>query len=151
VTDQQRIELFRQLDRVRQAGREAFVLEPEYADLELEITICVSSSSYCGEVEERVLEALFGRKGIRQTPGFFSPDNFTFGTPLERSKLEAAIQEVEGVRAVDGIQYQRRASFRMRPFAELCYQPDPNEIIRIENNPNLPERGSVKLIMEGGA
>jgi hypothetical protein len=53
----------------------------------------VATSSYRGEVEERVLLALFGVKGIRPKPVFFSPDNFTFGTPLELSQLEAVIQE----------------------------------------------------------
>src|SRR6185436_7842594 len=96
VTPQERADAFGQLDRFRQAGRPAYMLEPVYANLDLVITICVAGSAYRGEVEERVLKVLFGAKGVRPLLGFFSADNFTFGTPLERSQLEAVIQNVEG-------------------------------------------------------
>jgi hypothetical protein len=38
--------------------------------LDLSIDICVTESAYRGEVEERVLEALFGKTGVRSAPGF---------------------------------------------------------------------------------
>jgi hypothetical protein len=151
VTPDERTAAFNQLDRFRQAGRPAFMLDPVYANLDLEIIICVATSAYKGEVEQRVLEALFGVNGVRPRLGFFSPDNFTFGTPLERSKLEAEIQDVAGVKAVEQMYFRRRGWFDWRPFSELTYAVAPNEIVRLENNALLPERGSVKLDMRGGA
>ncbi len=151
VTAAQRTGLEHRLDRVRQAGRPAYVLDPRYANLDLLIIICVEPSSFRGEVEKRVLEVLFGRGGIRPTIGFFSPDNFTFGTPLERSCLEAAIQEVSGVRAVEDIQIRRHGWFDWRIFSELTYRVADNELVRVENDPQFPERGSVALDMRGGA
>ncbi len=143
-------ELERQLDRFRQAGREAHVLDPVYADLDLEIVVCVAPNAYLGDVKERVLLALFGKKGVRPLPGYFSPDRFTFGVPLDRSTLEAAIQSVEGVRAVEGICFRRRGFFDWRAFKELSYPPGMDAIIRVENDPLHPERGTVRLLMEGG-
>jgi hypothetical protein len=102
-------------------------------------------------VKAAVLEALFGRRGIRPQPGFFSPDNWTFGNPLERARLEAAIQAVPGVKAVEDIFIRRRGWFARRLFNELVYAVAADEIIRVENNPELPERGAVRLVMEGGA
>src|SRR6185503_2376845 len=64
-TTQQRRELEEQLNRFRQAGREVHVLNPIYADLDLEILVCVAPTAYAGDVKERVLEALFGRRGLR--------------------------------------------------------------------------------------
>jgi hypothetical protein len=151
VTAPERLELERQIDRFRQAGRPAYVLDPRYANIDLIIAVCVEASSFSGEVKKRVLEALFGHGGIRPTAGFFSHDNFTFGTPLERSRLEAAIQEVSGVRAVEEIQFRRRGWFDWRVFSELTYRVGDNELIRVENDPNLSERGSVTLDMRGGA
>jgi hypothetical protein len=151
VTAPERIELERQIDRFRQAGRPAYVLDPRYANLDLIIAVCVEVTSFNGEVKKRVLEALFGHGGIRPSNGFFSHDNFTFGTPLERSRLEAAIQEVSGVRAVEEIQFRRRGWFDWRILSELTYRVGDNELIRVENDPNLPERGSVTLDMRGGA
>ncbi len=151
VTPQERAELQDQLDRFRQAGRPAYALDPIYAALDLKITVCVATSAYRGEVKEAVLETLFGRRGVRPRPGFFSPDNFTFGTPLERSQLEAEIQAVPGVKAVEEISIRRRGWFNWRPFQELTYRAAPDELIRVVNDPNFPERGSLTLTMEGGA
>jgi hypothetical protein len=151
VTPAQRLEAMQQLERFRQAGRPAYMLEPQYANLDLVISICVATSAYKGEVEGRVLEALFGVRGVRPRPGFFSPDNFTFGTPLERSQLEAVIQNVAGVKAVEEIRIRRRGWFGWRVFTELTFPVAPHEVIRVENNTLLPERGSVQLDMKGGA
>jgi hypothetical protein len=145
MTAAQRTELEEQIDRFRQAGRPADVLNPHYATLDLQITICAAPSSYRGDVEAGALQALFGPKG------FFLPDNYTFGTPLERSELEAALQNVPGVRAVEDIQIRRRGWFDWRAFSELTFAVAVDEVIRVENNRFLPERGSVKLIVKGGA
>lgn len=151
VTPPERAELQDQLDRFRQAGRPAYTLNPIYANLDIKITLCVATFAYRGEVKEAVLEALFGRGGVRPKPGFFSHDNFTFGTPLERSELESAIQSVPGVKAVEDICIRRRGWFDWRKFFELTYRVDANEMIRVVNDPNFPERGSLKLDMAGGA
>lgn len=151
LSDANRMDLVQQLDRFRQAGREAHVLNPVYASIHLEITICVAREAYQGEVKEMVLEALFGKGGARPEEGYFSPDNFTFGTLLDRSTLEATIQQVSGVRAVEDMTIERRGWFKQKPFKKLTYDPGKNTIIRIENDPLHPERGTVKLIMKGGA
>ena len=151
LTPAERRDLERQLDRYRLAARETHGMNPKFANLDLEIHICVAPSSYKGEVKEAVLETLFGKRGIRAHLGFFSPDNWTFGDPLLRARLEAAIQEVPGVRAVEEIYIRRRSWFAKRLFDELVYSVAPDEIIRVENDPQLPERGAVRLVMEGGA
>ena len=98
-----------------------------------------------------MLEALFGRSGVRPMTGFFAPDRFTFGSPLVRSVLAAAIQSVPGVRAVEDIRIRRRGWFAWRPFTESEYRPGDAELIRVTNSALLPERGAVRLVMEGGA
>ncbi len=146
----ERKELQDQMDRFRQAGREVYVTDPGYANIDLEIEICVNDSSYGGEVKERVMEALMGKKGLWPQEGYFSPDRFTFGTWLERSSLEAAIQEVPGVKAVEQIRFRRRGWFAWRVFRAYSYDPGKNVIIRIENDPLHPERGTLKLYTHGG-
>ena len=151
MTSDQRRDLGRQLDRYRLAGREAYGLDPRFANLDLEIHVCVAHTSYAGDVKEAVLEALFGKRGPRPQLGFFSPDNWTFGDPLHRSQLEAAIQAVPGVKAVEQIYIRRRGWFARRLFSELVFKVGAREIIRVENDTQLPERGAVRLVMEGGA
>jgi len=146
-----RRELEAELDRFRQAGREVIVLAPRYADIDLEIKICVAPSAYPGDVRTWVTEALLGKKGVRPRVGFFDPDHFTFGTPLERSELEAFIQAVPGVRAVENMRIRRRGWFDWRLFYELVFHVGADEVIRLQNDPLHPDQGSLHLLMEGGA
>jgi predicted phage baseplate assembly protein len=136
------------IDRVRQAGREAKVMNPRYADIDLEIHLCVAANAYRGEVKEAALVALFGRHGGE---GFFDPDNFRFGTPLSRGALVAALQAVPGVKAVEAMKVRRRGYFDWRDFNEFSLPVGVNELVRVANDRDLPERGAVKLVMEGGA
>jgi predicted phage baseplate assembly protein len=146
LTEVERGQLERQLDRFRQAGRETHALAPSYADIDLRITFCVAPDAYPSEVKVRVAAALSGTR-----TAFFSPDHFTFGTPLDRSRLEAAIQAVEGVRAVETISFRRRGFFDWQTLPPTSFRPGRNEVVRVENDPLHPDRGSIQLFTEGGA
>ncbi len=151
LTEEQRVAVSVHLDRFRQAGREVFVLPPRYADLDLQILVCVEPSSYPGDVAEAVLVALLGMGGVLPVPGFFHPDRFTFGTPLDRSELEAAVQRVAGVKAVENVRIRRRGVFDWRDFLELSYAPARDEVIRVDNDARHPDRGTLSLVTDGGA
>jgi len=146
-----RTALTRYLDRYRMAGGEVHVLEPRYADLDLEIKVCVEPESYPADVRADIVLALVGKRGVRPVVGFFHPDHFTFGTPLDRSELEARVQRVPGVRAVKAIRLRRLGYFPWRPFLEPYWKPGIGEIVRIDNDPRRPDRGSVHVFTEGGA
>jgi hypothetical protein len=135
----------------RQAGREVIVKNPKFVNLDLTIRVCVSRDAFPGQVRVRVLERLFGTGGARAKPGFFDPDNFTFGTPLRRSALEAAIVGVNGVEAVTGIEIRAHGMTEFRKFEALTFEIANDEVIRVENSPLRPERGTVTIILEGGA
>jgi hypothetical protein len=132
------------VDCVRQAGRDARVRQPDYVDIDLEVDICVKAEAYPGEVVPRVEKAL-------AAPGFFAPDNFTFGQSLRRSSLEAAVQAVPGVRAVEAIRVRVRHRLAWQPFTEPEITVEPWEIIRLQNDPMLPGRGSLRVYGHGGA
>lgn len=143
-----RNELEQLVDQVRQAGREAKVMDPVYADIDLEIELCVAANAYRGEVKAAALTALFGGKG---RAGFFHPDRFTFGMPLNRADLIAALQAVPGVRAVERMKLRRRGHFDWREFIEYRLPIGVDELVRVANDADVPERGAVRLIMRGGA
>jgi len=141
-----RTELVNLMDCVRQAGREVFVRDPRFVNIDLEITLCVQPFAYAGQVKARVLEALVGRSGVRPKKGFFHPDNFTFGTPLRRSALEAVIQDVAGVLAIDGMCIRARGITDWRPFTELDFAVADDQVIRLQNDARFPERGSLRIL-----
>jgi hypothetical protein len=147
----QRVALTEYLDRFRMAGREVHVLAPRYADLQVTIKVCVAPGSYPSDVVQAIQLALIGRGGVRPISGFFDPDNFTFGTALDRSDLEAAVQRVHGVRAVKQVWIARPGFFEKRPFYEARYKPAVDEVIRVDNDPLHPDRGSISIQTEGGA
>jgi hypothetical protein len=135
----------------RQAGRDVIVRDPRFVNLDLVIHLCVSRDAFPGQVRARVLEALFGRGGFRPRAGFFDPDNFTFGTPLRRSALEAAVVSVDGVEAVTRIQIRAHGATEFKEFETLAFEVADDELVRVENSALRPERGSLTLELEGGA
>lgn len=143
----QRTDLDQQIERFRQAGRDARQRPPRYADLDFEITLCAEPSSYAGAVREAVTGALSG------PGGFFASDRFTFGTVLHRGALEAAIGAAPGVLAVQGIRFRRRGWFNWRwfGFLEAFYDPGIDAIIRVQNDRLHPEQGMIEIIVNGGA
>lgn len=155
----QQSELRDSLDRTRQAGREVKIMAPRYADIDLDIRVCVAPNAYRGEVKAAVLAALFGEpdlpapgnEGVNPLRGFFDPDNFRFGTPLSRAALIATIQAVPGVKAVESMRVRRRGWFDWRDFDAFTLPVGLDELVRVGHNRDHPERGAVKLSMEGGA
>ena len=146
----QEIQLVELLNRYRLAGYESYAPPPDYVSLDLRIEVCVLSGWLDGDVEAGVLEVLSGDDCPNGPTGFFFADRFTFGTPLYRSRLEAAIQGAPGVLGVRGIQYRQRGSFAgFKPLPEVV-RPSPHQILRVENDPSWPERGTIRVIAEGG-
>lgn len=139
LSAERREELERTLDCVRQIGREVYVRDPVFVNLDLQVKICVEASAYPGQVDERVIEALTG------PTGFFGPDNFTFGTPLRRARLEAAIQAVPGVRGVEEICLRARGITDLMTFTGMSFEVADDRILRLQNDPRLPERGSLRV------
>lgn len=140
-------EVIQLLNRRRLAGYESYVPLPQYVSIDLDIEICAAADAFRGDVEREVIQVLAPPAG---TGGFFFADHFTFGTPLERSQIEAAIQSVQGVAGVESIRYRRRT--QSPDYLELPeVLPLANdEILRIDNDASRPERGSLSLTVCGG-
>ncbi|MDJ0889921.1 MAG: baseplate J/gp47 family protein [Gammaproteobacteria bacterium] len=148
LSEELRTRIAEQLDCVRQVGREVVVKEPRYLNLDLEVEICVEPFAYPGQVQERVVRRLTvttGR-GAREELPFFHPDYFTFGLPLQRADLEAAVQAVPGVRGVLRLWIRARGVTERREFSELVFPVADDVILRVQNDPRFPERGSLKVI-----
>lgn len=138
ITADQRVALAREIDCVRLAARDARPVEATYLDLDIEVLVCVAAGYHAGDVRKRVRDAL-------APPGFFAPANFTFGTPLRRSALEAAVQEVPGVAHVDRINVRVHGVGDWRLFDEAAILTAPGEIIRLQNDPDRSTLGLLRV------
>ena len=133
------------MDCVRQAGREVHVLDPVFVDIDLEIALCIEPGAYFGQVQERVIRALTGPARFGAPLPFFHPDNFTFGDPLYRAELEAAIHAVPGVLAVEEIKLRRRGQTDYEPFTATSIEVGSDRILRLRNDPRRPDQGSLRV------
>lgn len=150
ITVDEQVQLIDLLNRYRMAGYESYVPAPDYVSIDLIVTVCACSSAFQGDVEAAVLLALSDALNPDGTIGFFYFDNFTFGSALERSALEAAIQKAFGVAGVLSVQYRERG---VTPtFKDLPDTLDfgPNQILRVNNDPSYPEQGTLQVLVEGG-
>ena len=150
VSVDQEISLVELLNRYRLAGYESYAPPPNYVSIDLVVEVCSQTGWLDSDVEESVLNVLGSSTRPSDATGFFFADRFTFGTPLYRSRLEAAIQDAPGVLGVSSITYRQRGVFA--GFVDLpeVVAPAPTQILRVDNDPSWPERGTIQVIAEGG-
>src|SRR5262249_34727115 len=150
ISREQHVELIALLNRYRLAGYEAYAPRPRYVSFDLRITLCAKPEAFRGDVLAGVAKALRPVRYPDGTTGFFHFDNFTLGTPFERSRLEAAIQEVPGVAGILSITYRRRGYTSTFGELPMLVPFAPGEIFRLDNNNDHPERGSYRIDVKGG-
>jgi hypothetical protein len=140
----------RHLERYRMAGHDLEIDRPRFVFLEVELRICVLPDYYRGDVRREVLEVL--SSGVRPdgSQGLFHPDRFSFGQTVYLSQIYAAAQEVEGVRFVEALVFQRYGDHRTSGIEDGELEIGRLEIARLDNDPSFPERGDLRLKMEGG-
>ena len=142
--------LIQLLARRHIAGYEVYTPDPRYVGLDLIVIVCAQAWALRGEVEAAIgVELGTGTRADGQ-PAFFAAGQLRFGTPLERSELEAAIQRATGADGVVDIEYRRRGyvpSFVSMPETVTV---GSEEIIRVDNDPSQPDHGSIRIVVEGG-
>jgi hypothetical protein len=138
------------LNRYRLAGYESYAPAPRYVALDLYIYVCALPDAFQGNVEAAILKVLSSSTFPDGTVGFFYTDRFTFGMPLERTALEAAIQAVNGVAGVTSIQYRQRGVLPQPVEMPDSVMVAPDQILRVDNDPSRPDRGSLHVEVKGG-
>ncbi|MDH4234107.1 MAG: putative baseplate assembly protein [Gallionella sp.] len=139
------------VERYRMAGYDLEVNGPSYVPLLLEMTVCVKPDYFRADVRAALLR-VFSRGWLDDgTPALFHPDNFTFGQQVYLSAIYEAAQAVQGVASVVVNTFQRlRAPPDPKPLDDGVLKIDRLEIARLDNDPNFPERGVLKLTTGGG-
>ncbi len=140
----------RDLRRVRRLGHDLRVGTAEYVPLYIVMQICVLPGYQRAHVEAALLD-LFGTGTTASgQPGFFSPDNLTFGTPVSVSQLVAAAAGVTGVQSATVTVLQRLGQSDDGELAAGVLTTGPMQIPQLDNDPRHPERGQLTLVMGGG-
>jgi hypothetical protein len=139
------------VERYRMAGYDLEVNGPSYVPLLLEMTVCVQPDYFRADVRAALMR-VFSRGWLADgTPALFHPDNFTFGQPVYLSALYEAAQATQGVTSAVIDTFQRlRAPPDSKPLDDGVLTIGRLEIARLDNDPNFPERGVLKLSVGGG-
>ncbi len=138
------------LDRYRMAGHDLRVNNPEHISLEIDMLVCVHRDYFRSNVRQGLLEAF--SSGIRSNGerGLFHPDNFSFGQTVFLSPLYAAARTVPGVESVQITRFHRQGQEDPKPLADSYMKLGRLEIARLDNDPNFPEHGVLRLNLHGG-
>lgn len=138
------------VERYRMAGCDLEVNNARYVPLEIEMTVCVQPDYFRGDVKAALLEIFSDRILPDGRRGMFHPDNFTFGQTVYLSRLYAAAQAVPGVASVHITKFQRQGTPDTKPLEEGMLILGRLEIARLDNDPNFPEHGVLRLSLGGG-
>jgi len=140
----------RHLGRYRMAGHDLHVAEPVFVSLEVDLLVCVEEGYFRSHVREGLLQVLGSGPLPGHRRGVFHPDNFTFGQTVYLSPVYAAAREVPGVKSVEVQRFQRLGQDDPGPLADRRLPLGPLEIARLDNDPNFPEHGVLRLELHGG-
>jgi hypothetical protein len=148
------------LEAYRLAGHDVEVDGPQLVSLDIAFTVCVKAGYFPGDVEQALLATFSSQELPDGRPGFFHPDNFSFGEPVYLSRLIATAMQVPGVQWVDIEIDDAKPHHRFQRWGEQGVKDhftagritmERLEIARLDNDPNAPENGRIEFIMEGGA
>jgi len=138
------------MERYRMAGHDLEVDAPIFVSLEVDIDVCVSPDYFASDVERALFDVLSNRQLPDGTLGAFHPDNFTFGQSVYLSPIYALAQSTAGVESVRITKFQRQGQDSDVALDLGKLELARLEIARLDNDPNFPEHGVLKLNMLGG-
>lgn len=143
-------EIWDRLYPYRRIGHDLAVAWARYVALDIEMEVCVRPDFLRGHIKAALL-GLFGNRALPDgRRGFFHPDNLTFGDGIFLSRLIATAQAVPGVESV-GVTTLERLFEGPNGEIEAGVLPlGPLEIARLDNDPDFPENGRLRLQMRGG-
>jgi hypothetical protein len=130
------------VERYRLAGHDVEIDAPRFVPLDIELHVCAKPGHLAASVEHRLLDVF---------SGFFDPDRFTFGQPVYLSAIVAAAMTDPGVAYVTPLRFHRLGR---NPAGELASGRIPMarlEIARLDNDPNAPENGRLRLDVHTGS
>lgn len=140
----------RDLKRYRRIGHDLAIRRASPVPLFLELHVCISPHHRRGEVRKALLDLFSNRDSSAGRTGFFHPDSLRFGTGVYLSQIVQAAVALDGVDSVV-VQDLRRLNGTDKSALDTGVLPiGPFEIAQLDNDPNFPEHGALKLNLEGG-
>ena len=142
-----REQLLAWLQPLAMSGYEVAIRSPRYVDLELHLRVRVAPQRFKNAVHQAVKAALGSGLLEDGRPAFFHPDAMAFGQSFYRSQVIRAAMAVDGVAQVEIVTFGRLDDSRPQDPVRM----KELEIARLDTGAGRPERGRLRIDMEGGA
>ncbi len=138
------------VDRYRTAGHDVRFDDPAYVSLEIELLVCVAPDYFRPHVRSGLLAVLGNADLPDGRRGVFHPGELSFGQTIYLSPILAAARAVPGVASVQATRFHRQGREDSKPLVDGFMQLGRLEIPRLDNDPNFPEHGVLRLDLRGG-
>ena len=142
--------LRRHVEPYRMAGHDTEFDNPVYVSLEIDLLVCVKRGYLRSAVRQGLLQELGNRTLPDGRRGVFHQDRLTFGDVVYLSPLYAAARRVPGVESVTVTRFHRQGQPDPRFLAQGFMRLSRLEVPRLDNDPNFPEHGVLRLSLVGG-
>ena len=139
------------LERYRMAGYDLEVDGPRFVPLEVALHVCVERGHHRAAVAQALRSALSDETMPDGRTGLFHADRYTFGQSVYLSSVLAAAHAVAGVESVEVLAFQRQRRPETSGIATGVLTMGRLEIVRLDDDPNFPERGVLELTFGGGS
>jgi hypothetical protein len=150
VDDLFKDEMQRHVEQYRMAGHDIEIDAPRFVSLEIEMSVCVKPDYFRADVEEALLHVFSNRILPDGSRGVFHPDNFTFNQTIYLSQIYAQAQAIPGIAFVQITKFQKQGIESDEAIKTGKLILGRLEIARLDNDPNFPEHGVLRLNLEGG-
>lgn len=147
------------LEPLRLAGHDLQVVPPRFVPLDVALWVCVAPGFVAADVVRALRQRLASGRRADGSLGFFHPDRFSFGEDVALSPLLAEAMTVEGVRWV-GVRrpggngeagWFKKLREPLTDYADTGLLPIGDlEVAVLDDDPNRPEDGRLRLFVEGG-
>ncbi|MFJ1708993.1 hypothetical protein [Kitasatospora sp. NPDC088346] len=145
-----RAEVLAALESVRLAGQDVDVRPPRFVPVELALHVCAAPGHGRSAVRRAARDALLARHRPGGRPGLLARPDVTFGRPLLLGEVYAAVAAVPGVESVKALVLRRHGAADNGELAAGRLDVAPWELLRLDDDPSLPERGVLRLEIDGG-
>ena len=116
----------------------------------MDLRVCVAPDYFRSNVHAGLLAVLSNSTLPDGRRGVFHPDNLSFGQTVYLSPIYAAARQVPGVASVEITRFHRQGQENPKLLADGFLRLNRLEVPRLDNDPNFPEHGVLRLELFGG-
>jgi hypothetical protein len=134
----------------KMAGYDIQLFPARYVPLDIGLSFCLNSRTFRDQALQDLTSALGNSAGADGVKGLFHPDNWTFGQGVKLSSIYAAVARVRGIECAEVTTFKRLRKPAADELSKGVLPMQWDEIARMDNDRNFPERGRLVIQLTGG-